>query len=579
MMKGILSILFCTALSVTLLSQDKAAEIEKLLQRYHDYGQFNGSVLVSHEGQTVFKGGFGMANMEWDIPNTATTKHRLGSITKQFTGLLILKLAEKGKIDLHKPISYYLPDYPNPYGDQITTHHLLTHTSGIPNYTNFPDFGEKYMKEYYSPKDFITEFWDMELNFKPGTQFSYSNSGYFLLGVLIEELSGMTYEEFLEKEIFAPLKMTNSGYDHHSEIIKNRATGYEMEGGKLINSPYLDMSIPYAAGSLYSTAEDLLKWHKGLFGTKLLPKQLIELYFTPQIAAWDGAYYAYGFALGNEPVGNEGDSIYVHSHGGGINGFNTYISRAPKDKSVIILLNNTGGTALEAMTHGIRGILAGKSYDLPRKSVAHALGEVIDSEGIQAGEEFFNSITDLDGYYLSEREMNSMGYMYLQAGQLDEALAVFKMNLDSHRESSNVYDSYAEALMMLGRKKEAIKNYKISVEMNPMNENGISMLEKLGEDVSEYRTSIELTPEQMKVYHGEYELMPGFTLTVFTENGGLMAQGTGQPPFAINASEEHTFLVPEVQARIVFQVSESGETESLTLYQNGQEMLGSKISE
>ena len=213
-------ILFLVLISNISFAQTKVEQLEELLSTYNEYGQFNGSVLVSDQGKVIYKKGFGMANMEWDIPNQPNTKHRLGSITKQFTAMLILQLVAEGKLDVQAPITTYLPDYPKASGDIITSHHLLTHTSGIPNYTAFPKFMEDESRNPYTPEEFVKTFADKPLDFTPGEKFSYSNSGYFLLGLLVEKLSGKSYEQMLQEKIFAPLNMKDTGYDNHGDILK-----------------------------------------------------------------------------------------------------------------------------------------------------------------------------------------------------------------------------------------------------------------------------------------------------------------------------------------------------------------------
>jgi CubicO group peptidase (beta-lactamase class C family) len=158
--------------------QTKAEKIEELMTKYSEYGQFNGSVLVAENGKVIFKKGFGLANMEWEVPNQSDTKHRLGSVTKQFTSMLILQLVEEGKLKLDVPITTYLPDYPKKTGNLITIHHLLTHTSGIPDFTSFPIYQKELSIKTYSPEALIKIFADSSLQFKPGEKFSYSNSGY-----------------------------------------------------------------------------------------------------------------------------------------------------------------------------------------------------------------------------------------------------------------------------------------------------------------------------------------------------------------------------------------------------------------
>jgi CubicO group peptidase (beta-lactamase class C family) len=458
--------------------QTKTEKLEDLINLYTDYGQFNGSVLIAEKGKVVFKRGFGMANMEWDIPNQPDTKHRLGSITKQFTSMLIIQLVENGKLKLDVPITTYLPDYPKSKGEKITLHHLLTHSSGIPSYTSFPNFFNNDSRDPYSPEEFVKVFADSTLEFTPGEKFAYSNSGYFLLGVIIEKVTGKSYEQVLHENILTPLKMNNTGFDHHGTILKNRATGYEKNGSEYINAPYLDMSIPYAAGSLYSTVEDLYLWDQALYTNKLLSKEYMDLIFTTHIAAM-GMYYAYGWIISNIAVEGINDSLLVISHGGGINGFNTLISRIPSDKNLVVLFNNTGGAALNDMNIAITSILYGTAYNMPKKSLANLLLEIILKKGISSGLEQFKELKNSEIYSLKENEMNSVGYRLLQLGKVKESIEVFKLNTEAFPESGNTFDSLGEAYLEDGNKELAIKFYKKSVELDPENTNAISILKRL----------------------------------------------------------------------------------------------------
>ena len=571
---GFLALLFTGTMA---FGQTKAEQIDELLKEYLAYSKFNGSALVAKDGKVIFKKGYGMANMEWDIPNNTNTKHRLGSVTKQFTAMLILQLVAEGKLDLQAPITNYLPEYPKENGDKITTHHLLTHTSGIPNYTSFPDFFKDVSRDPYTPKEFTTKFQDMELEFTPGEKFNYSNSGYFLLGVLIENLSGKTYEEMLDEKIFFPLGMKESGFDHHSDILKNRATGYENNGNGFINSPFLDMSIPYAAGSLYATVEDLYLWDQALYTNKLLSREYMDMYFKPHIPAFGSFHYAYGWMVGNEALGNTTDSIAVITHGGGINGFNTQISRQLSDKSLIVLLNNAGGAPLGKITQSILGIINDKTYDLPKTPLASKLLEVIASKGIDAGVAYFEKNKDNKDFDVNENEMNQTGYQLLGSDKTKEAIQVFKLNVDAYPKSANVYDSYAEGLMKSGDNKGAIENYTKAVEMNPGNENAIDMLTKLGVDTSNLTKEFEVPEALLESYIGVYELMPTFKITITKEGKQLKAQATGQPMLDILAKSNDTFYLKEVAAQIQFMKDENGAIESLTLFQNGQELNGKKV--
>src|SRR5437762_9724935 len=248
-------------------SQTKIDKLDKLISAYSENGQFNGSVLVAEKGIIIYKKGFGLANVEWNIPNQPDTKFRLSSVNKQFTAMLILQLVAKNKLKLDVPISTYLPDYPKKNGDILTIHHLLTHTSGIPSYTDFPFFRDM-MRDAYSPEEIVNLFADSALEFTPGEKFEYSNSGYILLGYIIEKITGKSYEQELQSKIFTPLKMNNTGYDHNSTVIKNRASGYNRIGTTFQNANYIDMSVPFSAGGIYSTVEDLYLWDQALYTEK-----------------------------------------------------------------------------------------------------------------------------------------------------------------------------------------------------------------------------------------------------------------------------------------------------------------------
>jgi tetratricopeptide (TPR) repeat protein len=422
----------------------------------------------------------------------------------------------------------------------------------------------------------VKEFADMDLDFTPGEKFSYSNSGYFLLGVLIEKISGKTYEEMLHENIFTPLNMKDSGFDHHADILKNRATGYEKQGNKLINSRYLDMSIPYAAGSLYSTVEDLYLWDQGLYTNKLLSKKYMDLFFGNHIES-DGGFYGYGWFIRDEPIGNTEQKVKKIGHGGGINGFNTIIARTTEDKSLIVLLNNTGGAPLNEMVTAIRGIIYDETYDFPKKSVANSLLEVTLDKGIADGIAHYTTIKESKDYDLNEGEMNSVGYQLLQSDKLDEALAVFKLNVDAFPKSFNVYDSYAEAFMEKGNKELAIKNYRKSVEMNPNNQNGIDYLKKLGADVSDLVKEVEVSEAILDTYLGSYELTPGLILTVTKDGSQLKAQATGQPVFDVFPKSETEFYLKVVAAQLTFNKNDEGKVESVTLLQGGAETTGKKM--
>jgi tetratricopeptide (TPR) repeat protein len=261
------------------------------------------------------------------------------------------------------------------------------------------------------------------------------------------------------------------------------------------------MSVPYAAGAMYSTVEDLYVWDQALYGNQLLRKENMDLLFAKHIPS-GGGYYGYGWGIGELPLGNTGERVQTIGHGGGINGFNTQITRIPSDKSFIVLLNNTGGAPLNEMTSAIAAILYDKTYDLPKRSVASSLADKIDKDGIPAALAYYDEIKTSSTYYLDESEMNRTGYEFLQAGKVKEAVVVFKLNTIAFPKSSNVYDSYGEALMALGNKTEALENYKKSVKLNPGNEGAIKILKANGVKTDDLVKKVPI--EYLKLLEGEY---------------------------------------------------------------------------
>src|SRR6266550_7647691 len=256
-----------------------AARLDRIVQSHVDSKQFMGSVLVAQDGKVLLDKGYGSANLEWDIPDSPQTKFRLGSLTKQFTAAAILLLEERGKLRTADLVAKYLPDAPAGWAT-ITIANLLTHTSGIPNFTSFPDYSTSEATPT-TPEQLAARFRDKPLNFQPGEKWEYSNSGYVLLGYLLEKISGQRYQDFVRDNLFAPLGMTESGYDSHAAIILHRASGYTPGANGPVNAGYGDMSIPLSAGAVYAATEDLLRWEQGLFGGKVLSAASLKKMTTP----------------------------------------------------------------------------------------------------------------------------------------------------------------------------------------------------------------------------------------------------------------------------------------------------------
>jgi CubicO group peptidase (beta-lactamase class C family) len=433
--------------------------------------EFNGAVLVAEGGSVIYSKGFGYADFENKIPNTPQTKFRLASITKQFTAALIMQLVEKGKIQLDGRLSGYLPYYRKDIGDKITIHQILSHTSGLANYTDKRELNEAGGK--VEPKDFIIKYCSDNLISEPGTSWAYSNTGYFILGAVIEEITGKTYEQNLQENILTPLEMTNTGMEQTGRAYDNMAKGYINAFGEYIPAKPAEMSIPFSAGAMYSTLEDMYKWDRALYTEKILTKASLEKMFTPVMND-----YGYGWRIGDQPIGDKETRIAMHT--GGIQGFNSMEIRFINDDKYIMVLCNFENANPNPMNMGIMHILYGLEAPKPKKSIASEIAKLLKNKGIEQTVAEFNTMKNNPGEYRkSEREINQLGYILLQDGKIKESIEVFKMNVELYPESANVYDSLGEAYAESGEKEKAIQSYKKSIELNPGNAHGKEMLEKL----------------------------------------------------------------------------------------------------
>ena len=330
-----------------------------------------------------------------------------------------------------------------------------------------------------APAEFIKKFWDLPLEFEPGSQFRYNNSGFFLLGVIIERLTGKSYDRAVHERILDPLGLKDSGYDWSAPLLPKRAAAYTMGLEGLENAPYLDMSLPFSAGALYSTVEDLWRWDQALLAGKLLSAASYKDYFTPHIATGFMGDYAYGWFVERAPREPGRDSATAIHHGGGINGFITMNYRIPEDGVAIITMDNSEqGTPVY---RAIERILYGLPVDPAPRSIARTLFPVIKRSGGQAGVAAYAELKQKDptGYDFSEPELNTLGYYLLRHDRGRDAVDVFRLNVEQYPESSNTYDSLGEALLASGDTAQAIVNYRRSAELNPGNTSGAEILRKI----------------------------------------------------------------------------------------------------
>ena len=345
---------------VEVLAQDKASDINELITKTLEYQEFNGSVLVAEKGKVIYKKGMGYANMDWKIPNKPDTKFRIGSMTKQFTAMLIMQLVEEGKIELDGKLTDYLPKYRDDTGDKITIHHLLTHTSGIPLFTSLPGFKSDSIRIPYPQDYMVYHYLSGDLLFEPGSKRYYSNV-YYLLAVIVEKVTGKSYRENLQERILKPLKMYNTGTDRNEEILENRASGYIKDSMGYKNTHHrIFMPNALGDGNMYTTVEDLFLWDQALYTEQLLSEEYKNIMFTPFLDN-----YAYGWKVFEVGLSEPSDSVNVIWHGGGLFGFSGIIIRFVGDKHlVVVLLNNTGSFRL-SVTSGLCREITNILYDRP----------------------------------------------------------------------------------------------------------------------------------------------------------------------------------------------------------------------
>ncbi|MDQ6843653.1 MAG: beta-lactamase family protein [Bacteroidota bacterium] len=345
------------------LAQEAGIKIDTLINAYAKLYRFNGSALVAKNGAILLNKGYGYRNASEKVWNNEQTIFQLGSITKQFTSAVILKLQEEKKLAVSDKLTKYFPNYPK--GDSITVQQLLTHTSGIYNYTNDPNFMANEITKAATRKKMMALFQDKPLDFSPGISWNYSNSGYSLLGYIIEEVTKNSYEQAVRRYIFTPLHMTHSGFDFTHLKTGNKAIGYfKLNDKESIPAPIVDSTVSFSAGAMYATTGDLYLWSKGLENNKVLSKMQQEAAYTP-------VKNNYGYGWGIDSI----DGKRRVGHGGGIPGFSTNISRVPEDDVCIILLSNASNESLNDITKSIYAILYNKEYELPKERKVTMLPE------------------------------------------------------------------------------------------------------------------------------------------------------------------------------------------------------------
>tara|TARA_R110002110_G_scaffold175760_5_gene379483 strand:- start:4157 stop:5812 length:1656 start_codon:yes stop_codon:yes gene_type:complete len=540
---AIVFLLIIAATSNT-VAQNFEKQIDEMLEAQYKPDIPGATALIAKDGKVIYRKAFGLANLELNVPMKPESVFEIGSITKQFTAVSILMLIEQNKLSLDDEITAFIPDYPT-NGKSITVHHLLNHTSGIKSYTDMAIFRESARTDM-TPTELIDVFKNEPMDFDPGEEWQYNNSGYILLGYIIEKVSGDSYADFIQENIFDKLGMQHSYYGSQSAVIPNRASGYQPSENGYKNADYLSLTLPYAAGSIMSTVDDLLIWNQAIHNNTLISKESKEMAFTNHpLNNGKATNYGYGW----QP--NELNGTPSIEHGGGIFGYNTMGVYVPSENVYVAVFTNANGNSPTALAVKMAALAIGKPY---------------------------NQIKQIS---LSSAQMEKWVGTYEFDDEVLRFISLKNGNLYSQREGSETFKLIASSESTFGFE-DTTNTYifseedgkKVALFKDRISESkGVESAKK---PTSE-RASITLDAETLKQYIGSYELQPGFVIEVSTEGDQIFAVATGQPQFEMFAEKVDRFFLKVVPATMDFNKDENGVIESLTLHQGGRDMVGKKI--
>ncbi len=524
-----------------LFAQKLDKEADALITAMYPAGEPGAAVLIAKGDEILYQKGFGMANLELDVPIGPEMVMEIGSITKQFTAVSILMLLEEGKLSLDDDITKFIEDYPT-HGHHISIHHLLTHTSGIKSYTSMAEWQPEWRKDF-TPTELIDFFKNQPMDFAPGEEWSYNNSAYFILGYIIEQASGETYEDFIEKRIFEPLGMTNSYYGSTSRIIENRAYGYQTNENGYINAEFLSLTQPYAAGSLMSTVGDLYKWNSAVNDGKLIKKETLDLAFTNyKLNNGDPINYGYGWAF------NDINGSKTIEHSGGIFGYVSNGIYLPEEDVYVAILTNCNCKDPGTLSTKLAAMAVGKPFPDMDDVVKVKPADLEKYLGVYEFEDgALREFTLEDGQLYSQRENSNKFKVFPFEKNKFFYEGTFSQIEFSDDGSTATFINRANKFTGKKTDKELPTNVEISLD----------------EDI-------------LKRYAGTYNLAPNFDIVMTVEDGKLMTQATGQGKFELFAKSETRFFLKVVAAEVEFIEGADGKYDSMILYQNGQEVKGTR---
>ena len=487
-------------------------------------------VLIAERGNIVYRNAVGMANIELDVVMRPNMVFEVGSITKQFTAVAVLLLAERGQLKLHDPIAKYLPDFPT-RGFDVTIHHLLTNTSGLGDYMQLLDWEKHYDS---SPSTFIQWFANQPREFAPGEAWGYNNTSYYILGHIIEVVSGYSYEEFVQRNLFVPAGMYYSSFRDDKKTVKNRASGYQKVDGQFVNTGYSKITSPYAAGALMTTADDMFRWHRALFGYRIVKEETLDKAFENyQLANGDFIQYGYGWAI------REVNGSTSYEHPGGIWGFAANEIYLPREDVYLVMLTNCECSPPQDILVKMAATTIGKPYERTKTRLDDS--EILDYVGLYAFDDGSErAITFENGRLFSQRT----GGLKYEIFPYAKAKFFFE---DSFTTLEFIRNNSGEVVEVTSRSRSRWEHAKRTQE-------------------SPIKREIRLDASVMDRYVGIYELKPNLYITVTNEGGRLMTQATGQEKYEVYPQSQTRFFFKVVLADLEF-VTENGNVTKLVLHQ------------
>jgi CubicO group peptidase (beta-lactamase class C family) len=500
------------------------------------------TVLVARGEQLLYKGARGMASIELGVPLQPDHLMRIGSVTKQIAAAALLKQIDEGKARLDDPLSKYLPDYPN--GSQITLLQLLNHTSGVKSYTGISGYMHNPIRRDLTTAELVKEFKDQPADFAPGEKWAYNNSGYVLLGAVVEAISGKSWHQSIDDLLLRPAQITSVHYQAGDKLFKGMAQGYTLNGQREVApAGLLSMTQPHAAGALIANTEGLWRWNQALHGGKLLSKASYERMITPEGAAKP---HHYGFGIG---TGTLRDQTLL-SHGGGIHGFGSLLSYVPQSQVTVVILRNsdTSGFATDLVSRKLAAFAMGEPFP-EQTPVAVPAEQLKSAEGLYAREDKQTRTLRLkDGVLQSQRAGSGIAPLVPLGNDrfgIPGSLTELLLERDA--------DGRVVAMRAFNNGEKAGERWTRSGELPPE------------------RAFITLTAAQMQALVGDYS-GPGFSIKVFVDDKGrLQGQAPGQPAFELMASSPRQVHVPQVEAQLDFS-AEEGKPASVTLTQGGRKL-------